>query len=188
MKSLKIPLSLALLLACGCVLPVSAADLKAGEQKSENCVGCHGAKGQSSNPQVPKLAAQQSAYRANQLAAFKAGERKSGPMQAMAGNLTEDDMSNLAGYFAGLSAVKAGGDASLAKAGQAKAAMCLGCHGSAGEGRGQFPRLAGQQPDYLVAQLKNFKAGARKGGPMQGVAGSLSEEDMKAIAAYLAGL
>ncbi len=188
MKLLNHSFSLTLLLAGVCNLPIALADIKAGEQKSENCVGCHGAKGQSSNPQAPNLAAQQAAYVANQLNAFKAGQRKSSPMQAMAGNLSEQDINNLADYFSSLAAVKAGGDATLAKAGEAKASMCLGCHGSTAEGRGQFPRLAGQNPNYLIQQLKNFKDGTRTGGPMQAIAASLSEEDMKSIAAYLAGL
>jgi cytochrome c553 len=66
--------------------------------------------------------------------------------------------------------------------------MCQGCHGSAGQGNGQFPRLAGQRPDYLVKQLNNFKEGKRSNGQMKAVAGSLSEEDMKALAAYFSAL
>lgn len=178
----------AMLLSSICIQPAFAVDVKAGEEKSENCVGCHGAKGQSSNPQAPNLAAQQAPYLANQLNAFKAGQRSNATMQAMAANLSDDDITNLAGYFASLPAVKAGGDSELAKIGKDKAGMCLGCHGSNAEGRGQFPRLAGQNPDYVLQQLKNFKEGARKGGPMQGIATSLSEDDMKAIAAYLGTL
>lgn len=188
MKLLKKPLLLSALLVGICMQPVYAADAKAGEAKAENCAGCHGAKGQSSNPQVPNLAAQQSAYIAGQLGAFKGGLRKNATMQAMATNLSEEDINNLAVYFSSLSAVKAGGDAALAKAGKDKASMCLGCHGSNAEGRGQFPRLAGQNPEYLLAQLKNFKDGSRTGGPMSGIVASLSEEDMKAIAAYLGTL
>jgi cytochrome c553 len=188
MKSLNNPLLLAVLLAWAWTQPVSAADPKSGEGKAENCVGCHGAKGHSSNPQVPNLAAQHSGYFVSQLAAFKGGIRKNPMMQSMAANLSDEDMQNLGAYFSSLPAVKAGGDAALAKSGQAKAGMCLGCHGSNAEGRGQFPRLAGQNPEYLLQQLKNFKDGSRTSGPMQGVAGSLSEDDMKAIAAYLGSL
>lgn len=76
----------------------------------------------------------------------------------------------------------------MAKSGQPKAAMCLGCHGESGAGNGQFPRLAGQQPDYLVKQLSNFKEGSRKNGHMQAIAGAISEDDMKALAAYFGSL
>jgi len=188
MKMLKKTLYLAVLLACAWTQRGTAADLKAGEAKAENCVGCHGGKGHSNNPQVPNLAGQQSVYLANQLNAFKNGGRTNQTMQAMASNLTEDDIYNVAAYFAGLTAAKSTGDAALAKAGEAKIGMCLGCHGDKAEGRGGFPRLAGQHPDYLLTQLKSFKAGTRKGGPMPAIVGNLSEEDMKAIAAYLAGL
>jgi cytochrome c553 len=105
-------------------------------------------------------------------------------MQAMATSLSDDDIKNLAAYYASLSPVSAGGDVDLAKLGQNKATMCLGCHGSTAEGNGQFPRLAGQQPDYLLAQLNAFKAGERKSGPMQAFVGIISEANMKALAAY----
>jgi cytochrome c553 len=66
--------------------------------------------------------------------------------------------------------------------------MCLGCHGANAVGNGQYPRLAGQRPDYLANQLANFKAGARKNAQMQAIANTLSEEDMQALAAYFSGL
>ena len=66
--------------------------------------------------------------------------------------------------------------------------MCLGCHGQAAQGNGQIPRLAGQHPEYLVTQLKNFKAGERHVGHMQAIAGTLTEDDMKELAAYFGSL
>jgi len=188
MKLLTNPLALAILFASIWSIPALAVDLKAGAEKAENCAGCHGGKGQSSNPQVPNLAAQHSAYLVNQLTNFKSGARKNATMQAMAANLSDDDINNIAGHFSGLAAVKASGDAALAKSGKAKAGMCLGCHGTDATGGGQVPRLAGQQPEYIVQQLKSFKDGSRNGGPMKAVAGNLSDDDMKEIAAYLSGL
>jgi cytochrome c553 len=188
MKLLTNPLALVILFASIWSIPVLAADLKAGAEKAENCAGCHGAKGQSSNPQVPNLAQQQTAYLVKQLSNFKSGERKNATMQAMAANLSEDDINNVAGHFSGLAAVKASGDAALAATGKTKAGMCLGCHGTDAAGGGQVPRLAGQQPEYIVQQLKNFKDGSRIGGPMKAVASNLSDDDMKEIAAYLSGL
>jgi cytochrome c553 len=188
MNALKHPLSVSLLLACFWTVPVLAADVAAGEQKAATCMGCHGPKGKSSNAQWPNLAAQQSAYIVNQLNAFKTGTRNNPMMQSMAANLSDDDMNNLAAYYSGQPPVSAGGDATLAKTGQPKASMCLGCHGSSAEGNEQFPRLAGQHPDYLVKQLSSFKEGVRKNGHMQAIAGSLSEDDMKSLAAYFGSL
>ncbi|MGZ8190006.1 MAG: c-type cytochrome, partial [Methylococcaceae bacterium] len=132
--------------------------------------------------------AQQSMYIVNQLKAFKAGERSNPMMQSMAANLGDEDMNNLAAYYAGLPSVSAGGDPALAKSGQSKAGMCLGCHGSSAEGNGQFPRLAGQHSEYLVKQLSSFKEGVRKNGQMQAIASTLSEDDMKTLATYFASL
>ena len=188
MYTIKHSLSISVLLACFWTVPVSAADTNAGEQKAANCMGCHGAKGKSSSAQWPNLAAQQSAYIINQLTAFKTGARNNAMMQSMAASLSDDDMANLAAYYSSQPPVSAGGDPALAKSGQAKASMCLGCHGSKAEGNGQFPRLAGQHPGYLVNQLSSFKEGARKNGHMQAIAGSLSEDDMKALAAYFGAL
>jgi len=188
MYVLKSSLSVSVLLTCFWVAPVSAADIAAGEQKSANCMGCHGPKGKSSSAQWPNIAAQQSAYIVNQLNAFKTGTRENPMMQSMAANLNDDDINNLAAYYSSQPAVSAGGDPNLAKSGQTKATMCLGCHGSKAEGNGQFPRLAGQHPDYLVKQLSSFKEGVRKNGHMQAIAGSLSEDDMKALAAYFGSL
>src|SRR5665811_1365441 len=144
MNPLKHPLSVSLLLACFWAASVLAADLTAGEQKAATCLGCHGPKGKSSNAQWPNLAAQQSTYIVSQLNAFKTGTRNNPMMQSMAANLSDDEITNLAAYYSSQAPVSAGGDPILAKSGQTKASMCLGCHGSSAEGNDQFPRLAGQ--------------------------------------------
>jgi cytochrome c553 len=177
-----------LIFSCFWGMPASAADAKAGEQKSAVCTSCHGQGGKSSNPQWPNLAGQQQAYIVNQLVAFKSGTRKNPIMEGMAANLSREDMDNLAAYYSTQPAAKAGGDQALAQTGQGKSAICMGCHGQNGAGNGQFPRIAGQHPDYLIAQLKHFKSGERKSGPMQAVAGNLSDEAMKALAAYFGSL
>jgi cytochrome c553 len=188
MYALKYLLSVFVILGCFWTASGWAVDVAAGEQKSANCMGCHGPKGKSNSAQWPNLAAQQSAYIINQLNAFKSGSRNNAMMQSMAANLSDDDMKNLAAYYSSQPPVSAGGDHELAKTGQSKAAMCLGCHGSKAEGNGQFPRLAGQHPEYLVKQLTGFKEGVRTNGHMQAIAGSLSEDDMKALAAYFGSL
>jgi len=188
MHSVKKYLSLPVLLISFCVQPVYAVDIKAGEQKAAMCFGCHGQNGNSSNAQWPNLAGQQAIYFVNQLKAFKSGDRNNPMMQSMAASLSNDDMDNLAAYFSSQKTAGAGGDPALAQSGKAKAGMCFGCHGSSAEGNGQFPRLAGQHPDYLVSQLKSFKEGSRKSGTMQAVTASLAEEDFNALAAYFGSL
>lgn len=176
-------------LAAFITLPVSAADMAAGEQKAEPCAACHGQKGNSSNAQWPNLAAQQSTYLVNQLKAFKAGDRINAMMNSMTANLNNEDINNLAAYFSSQKPAKtSSADPALAKAGEAKAGMCLGCHGSTAQGNGQFPRLAGQHPEYLAQQLKAFKEGSRKSGTMQAMTANLSEADFKALAAYFGSL
>lgn len=178
--TLTVPL---LLLALGISQAVNA-----GETKATQCFGCHGQNGDSTNPMFPKLAGQQADYLSKQLKAFRDGSRKNGMMQGMAKNLSDTDIKNLASYFAQQKTKSSGGDAELAITGKEKAGMCLGCHGNKGQGRGTFPRLAGQHADYLIKQLQNFKQGERSGGPMPSMVKTLSEQDIKALAAYFASL
>ena len=170
------------------IIQAGATELSAVEKKASVCFGCHGNKGKSTSPQWPSLAGQQPVYIVNQLKAFKSGNRVNPIMQAQANGMSDEDINNFGAYFAVQEPAKAGGDPNLAQAGKEKAAICLGCHGSAGEGNGQFPRLAGQHPEYLAQQLQNYKSGERKNGIMQAISANLSEEDMKMFAAYLGSL
>lgn len=166
----------------------NAADINAGKGKAAACQGCHGAAGVSNNPQWPNLAGQTSLYIAAQLNKFKSGARDNPTMKAIAAELTEADIQNLAAYFASLPAKSAGGDADLAKTGKDKTTACMGCHGEKLLGLGQFPRLAGQHPQYLAKQLADFKSGAREASAMNTLAKTLSDDDIKAVAAYLGSL
>lgn len=165
-----------------------AADVNVGKSKATLCQGCHGTNGNSKNPQYPSLAGQRATYIEAQLKAFQTGQRTDSTMQGMAANLNEADIKNIAAYFSSLTSESAGGDSSVAKKGQDKFAMCAGCHGAKAQGRGSFPKLAGQQPEYLKKQLLNFKNGTRKGGPMNAIISSLSEQDISEIAVYLGSL
>lgn len=165
-----------------------AADITAGKASSAACQGCHGGSGVSSNAMWPNLAGQTALYVETQLKKFKDGSRESPVMKAMAQELSQEEMSNLGAYFASLSAASSGGDAGLAKTGKDKVTMCMGCHGEKFQGQGQFPRLAGQHPEYLSKQLNDYKSGTRKAPHMNAVAKSLSDDDIKAIAAYLGSL
>ncbi|MEQ1559075.1 MAG: c-type cytochrome [Methyloglobulus sp.] len=188
MRFLMQSLSCSLLMTCCGLSAAFADDLSSVEQKAATCFACHGDKGKGSDPHLPSLAAQQSVYIVNQLNAFKSGERKNPAMQSKASNLTTEDINNYGAYFAVQQAAKAGGDSGLAQQGKVKAAMCLGCHGGAGEGNGQYPRLAGQHPDYLAQQLSQFKNGSRKNTTMQAIAANLSEDDIKVLAAFFGSL
>ena len=189
MKINKLPLSLVFMLTWFSSLSATAADLKAGEEKAQSCVGCHGPQGNSNNAQFPTLAGQQPIYLAIQLKAFKEGSRENPMMNGLAAGLSDEDIDNLAAYFASQEAKSAGGgDPDLAKQGASKFNMCMGCHGPSAKGNGQFPRLAGQYPAYIVKQLKSFKDGTRKSGPMQAMAANLTDEEMTALASYLGSL
>jgi len=165
-----------------------AADTNAGKAQSAVCQGCHGSAGVSNGGMFPSLAGQTAPYIEAQLKKFRSGDRDNATMKSIAGDLSDVEIQNLAAYYASLPGKSAGGDAALAKAGKDKAAMCMGCHGGKFQGNGQFPKLAGQQPQYLEKQLQNFKSGARKGGAMNAMAQNLSEDDMKALAAYIGSL
>lgn len=165
-----------------------AADIKAGEQKAAQCASCHGAKGISNTGQYPNLAGQHATYLSSQLSAFKEGTRVNSVMQSIVAKLTEADMDNLAEFFASLQNESVNSKAKVSADANAKFAMCTGCHGSKGEGRGSFPKLANQNAEYLTAQLLAFKNGTRKGGAMPAMAAALSEEDIKTLSAYLSSL
>lgn len=170
------------------VANVNAADINAGKSRSAVCQSCHGVDGNSQNPLWPNLAGQNSAYLEAQLHNFKSGLRNNAMMTPIAQGLSDADIQNLAAYFASIPAKAAGGDPVLAKQGKDKTAMCMGCHGEKLQGQGLFPKLAGQQTLYLVKQLHDFKSGERKAGPMNAFAQGLADEDIKAIAAFLASL
>lgn len=170
------------------VMPTQAADINAGKSKAAACMGCHGSNGVSSNSMWPSLAGQTSAYLENQLKHFKSGQRENSTMNAMAKDLSDADIQNLAAYFASLPGKSAGGDAASAEKGKEKAAMCMGCHGQDLKGNGQFPKLAGQHPKYLAKQLNDFKNGDRKAGAMNAIAKSLSDDDIKVLSEYLGSL
>ena len=158
------------------------------KDNAATCQSCHGSSGNSKIPQYPSLAGQRALYIESQLNAFKSGRRSGSVMQGVVTHLSKKDITRLAAYFAKLAPKSAGGNATLAAKGKTKATMCMGCHGRDAQGQGGFPRLAGQQPEYLKKQLLNFKNGHRKGGPMNFISTSLSESDIKALAAYLGSL
>lgn len=166
------------------------------------CAACHSVDGDSPIPFNPSLAGQHPGYLYKQLTDFKAGRRKNAVMNAMVANLSDDDLRNLAAYFAAQKpASGTAKDRALVAAGQrlyrggnseTGVPACSGCHSPDGAGvPAQYPRLAGQHGDYTVAQLQSFRSGERDNDPnamMRMIAGRLSDKDMAAVAQYIAGL
>lgn len=182
--------------------PVSKAETMARGQQIAGtvCVACHGLDGMSAVPANPNIAGMPEQYIAKQLDLFKTGIRKSPIMQGMAANLSAEDMKALGMYYfsqkAKVNAIAR--DATLAAKGQKlyragmteqKVPACAGCHGGAGAGiPSQFPRLAGQWPEYTLDQLKQYAAGTRKSPQMNAIASRMRESDMQAAAEYVAGM
>jgi cytochrome c553 len=178
----------------GC-FQVSAADIAAGKEKAELCIGCHGENGISQMENVPSLAAQVDQFTQWQLIFFRAGTRKSEEMKPIVEQLDNNDIRNLGAYFASLQPPekKQDDDPDLSAKGKQAAAgrRCASCHLDSYAGTKAVSRLAGQREDYLLKALRDYKSGARAGGGMAAmaeVAYSLSEEEITALAHYLAHL
>ncbi|SFU25640.1 c-type cytochrome [Paraburkholderia aspalathi] len=164
-------------------------------QPQETCYFCHGAHGQSVNGWYPALSGQPEAYLVAQLRAFAGGRRPNPYMGAIARALTDQQIQSLAAYFARQTPAQSEavyGEAALEKRGMALVAAksCQTCHGAAFMGRDQAPRLSGQGEAYLAKQFAAFKTGERHdpSGAMNGMAATLSGEDIQAVAGYLASL
>jgi len=181
---------------------------KAGQIVNSVCAACHGADGNSPTPANPNLAGQQAEYLTLQLTHFKNGVRSNPVMAGMAASLSPEDMRALGVYFSQQTPKGAAArDPTLVAAGQklyrggnaaAGLPACAGCHTPTGAGiPSRYPRLAGQYSDYAYSQLKAFKAGERgmdkegkdlNGRIMAQVAGRMSDQEMRAVAEYAAGL
>lgn len=177
---------------------------EAGKAKAVRCGACHGPDGNSVNPQWPSIAGQHAPYIVRQLKAFQNGARTNILMTSQAMTLTEQDMKDVAVFFAAQpAAAKAVADPALVEKGQALyrgghketgAAACLTCHGPTGRGNpaAAYPRLRGQHASYVAATLRAYSTGARKSDGttriMRDIAKRLSEEDIVAVAAYVQGL
>lgn len=169
----------------------SAQDVKAGKAKSEICESCHGPGGNSMGGNFPSLAANPAAYLEQQLQDFKAGKRPEPLMEPFVSSLSAQDMKDIAAYFEAQPAKPSGHkpDEVRASRGKVKAAenLCTACHMPELTGMGNIPRLAGQQFDYLVKQLKDFKAKRRvnDGGNMASVVANLSDDDIIDLSHYM---
>jgi cytochrome c553 len=171
-----------------------AADIAAGKAKAEACAGCHGENGVSQMENIPSLAGQPDQFVQWQLVYFRAGSRKNEQMQPIVAEISNEDIRNLGAYFASLTPPKPSqpdDNPDLSKKG-AEAAVgrrCASCHTDEFAGTKGVARLAAQREDYLVKALRDYKSGLRTGGgqaAMADVAYPLSEEEIEALAHYLA--
>lgn len=185
-----------------------AGDLSKGQQiATQVCAACHAADGNSTQAANPVLAGQHAEYTLKQLQNFKPqggkpAERPNPVMAGMVASLSADDMRSLAAFFETQKPKpRAARDPALVKLGQAiyrggvlakNVAACTACHGPNGAGvPAQFPRLAGQFPDYIASQLRTFRSGERANDPnrtMRAVAEKLSDKEIAAVAEYVSGL
>jgi cytochrome c553 len=187
---------IALGLSALAVAAAHAADNAAAKEKAEICAGCHGEAGISQTENVPSLAGQPDQFIQWQLVFFRGGSRKNEQMQPIVEQITNDDIRALGAYFASLTPPKAttpddNPDLSTKGAQAAAGRRCASCHTDSYAGTKAVARLAGQREEYLVKALHDYKSSQRSGGAgaaMAEVAYPLSEEEIVALAHYLAHL
>ena len=175
-------------------LLATAQDIEAGRAKSQVCAACHGADGNSQAGLFPSLAGQSWRYIYVQLKDYKEGRRTDPVMTAMAAALSRQDMIDIGNYYAGQKAKPSTfkADEAKVKLGRAKAdeALCAMCHLGAFAGQNEIPRVAGQQYEYIVKQMRDFKARTRTNdaGNMTSVSQTLSEADIENLAHFITSL
>ena len=196
-----------MLLVTALATPVLAQGVKADPAKGQTiaagvCAACHGTDGNSPIPSYPNLAAQHPEYLVKQLRHYKTGARPNAIMNGIPASLSDQDMLDVAGYYAAQKPRQGGArDAKLAIAGQRlyrggdakrEIAACAGCHSPSGAGiPAQYPRLKGQHAEYTITQLKAFRAGERandENAMMRAVTARMTDADIAAVAEYVQGL
>lgn len=209
-----------LLIAATCALPAwSKGSAEAGAAKAATCLACHGANGNSTNPVWPSLAGQNASYVATQLRHFherrrtgKADDATAQLMPPMAATLSEQDIEDVAAYYAVQTPTGGEANAEYWQAGQKlyhggdKARgipACAACHGPLGSGNpaAGYPQLRAQKSEYVIHELTGYRERTRyatdaKGNPaggdnalmMQTIADRLSADDMRNLAAYVEGM
>ncbi len=182
-------------------------DATRGEQAAAACVACHQADGSGMNipggESWPRLAGQNAAYLAQQLHDFKQGRRESPSMAPFANMLDDQQIADVAAYYSQMPVTAAGGgeqaDEELLARGEKLAGRgdwddyivaCQSCHGPRNEGGGNiFPGIASQHAGVIESQLHAWKDGERDNDPqdlMGSIARRMSDEDIRAVAAWLA--
>jgi cytochrome c553 len=164
------------------------------------CVACHGAAGNSTIAQNPKLAGQHAEYVYKQLVNFTTPQRNNAVMSPIAKAMTEADMRNIAAYLdeqvqkpgaaKNKETVELGKKIYRAGIAEKNVPACAACHGPTGSGiPAQFARLGGQHQDYTAAQLIAFRSGTRSNSAqMVTIAKRMSDDEIQAVSDYIAGL
>jgi len=181
----------------------AAGDAAAGQGKVAVCGACHGADGNSPAPNFPKLAGQGERYLLKQLKDIKSGARPVLEMTGQLDNFNEQDLADIAAWFASQKMTVGAADAELVARGESlfrggKLAegmpACTGCHSPQGSGNSAagFPHLGGQHAQYTAKQLTDFREGDRVNDGdamiMRSIAAKLSNKDIAAISSYIQGL
>lgn len=194
MRGARFALAILALAAAAAAAAAAAQDVEAGRAKAQACAACHGADGNSPTPEIPSLAGQTWRYLYIQLRDYKEGRRSNPLMSPMAQPLSRDDMIAIANFYAAQRLKPSTFKVDEAKAlrGKAKAeeTLCTMCHLGGFMGQNEIPRVAGQHYEYIVAQLKAFKARTRTNdaGSMTSVAQTLSETDIENLGHFLTGM
>ncbi|MGE3318302.1 MAG: cytochrome c [Candidatus Berkiella sp.] len=180
-------------------------NIEAGKSKTQTCVACHGPDGNSTVPNWPKIAGQYENYLDKQLKDFRQGEkgpRYEASMYAMVAALSDQDIADLAAFYASQKQTMGKAKSDLVPLGeriyrggniQTGVSACMACHGPSGEGNeaAKFPKLAGQHATYIENQLIAFRDGKRKNSPngmMESISHRMSADEMKAVSSYVEGL
>ncbi len=195
--------SAALLTALSSTAALAEGSVQAGQEKAATCAACHGASGNDSVlPNVPKLGGQGERYLVKQLHEIKADIRKVALMTPIVANMSEQDMADVAAYFASLPAARGAVEKSklalgekLYRGGDAKLGVpaCSACHAPDGKGNvsAGYPALSGQDTPYVELQLKAFRSGDRNNDQsdvMRMVSARLNDKEIAALSSYVAGL
>jgi len=181
----------------------AAGDAAAGQGKVAVCGACHGADGNSPAPNFPKLAGQGERYLLKQLHDIKSGSRTVVEMTGMLDNLSDQDLEDVAAFFASQKMSVGAADPKLVERGEALfrggkleegMPACTGCHSPNGAGLAAagFPHLGGQHATYVAKQLTDFREGNRTNDGdnmiMRAIAAKLSNKDIEAVSSYVQGL
>lgn len=192
----------ALAVACVTGTVQAQGDAKAGGAKVQMCIGCHGIEGyQASFPEVhkvPMISGQGAPYMAAALAAYQKGERKHPTMRSIANSLTEQDIADVAAFYAQqapAAAAKPAREPSVQVAELLKRGACISCHGDnfSKPIDPSYPKIGGQHADYLYVALKSYKITnnpqlGRTNGVMAGIAQQFTNQELKQLANYIGKL
>ena len=181
---------------------LAAGDPEAGKNKSTPCAACHGVDGNSTNPMWPKLAQQGAPYTIAQLKLFRDGTRQDPLMSPQAANLSDQDIEDLAAYYAAQQGTPGAAEEDKVELGEAiyrggiiakDVPACSACHAPTGAGNpvAKYPRVSGQHAAYTAAQLKDYRAMVLNHSSaeiMVGVTERLTDKEIEAVASYMQGL